>query len=88
MWVMDLFIIVTMTMFHSCVPIAETHSVEVISVCGTLPARPGMSKNPRQASNASKELGGESYPCATVQHQAAITVHLHTGPARLAWHLC
>lgn len=57
---------------------AKTHSVEIISMCGTLPARPGMSQNPRQASNASKELGGESYPCATAQHQAAITVHLHT----------
>lgn len=68
---------------------AETHSVEVISVCGTLPTRPGMSKkNQRQVSNASKELGGEFYPCTTIQHQAAITVHLHTGPARLAWHLC
>lgn len=41
---------------------ARTHSVEVISVYGTLLARPGMSKHPRQASNASKELGGEYHP--------------------------
>lgn len=36
---------------------AETHSVEVISVCGTLPARPGMSKKPEAGQQCFKRIG-------------------------------
>lgn len=61
LWVMDLFIIVTVMILHRCVPMQRL--TQLNSECA-VHCQPGqyVKKNPEHSSNASKELGGEYYP--------------------------